>query len=233
MLLSVLVGAITGTIWFGAALPAADGAPPSQRALEGVIFYGLAHMSWWPLYAYLFTFGAEVAVLAKEKRSAAYSIEAYFVAKTLSEACAELICPSIFYAIAMPMIGFGAYQSVVLWVVGLLTYQASSGVGMLVSVLAPPADANLIASTTMTLVMNAGGYLIDSARIPTGLGWIPFVSYWYYSSSVCYEAVFGAPSASYSPLSFGLNSAITVLFAVVLRFCVYVALKTSRKYEFG
>jgi hypothetical protein len=174
-----------------------------------------------------------VAVLAKEKRSSSYSIEAYFLAKTLSEAFAELVCPSIYFVIAMPMVGFGAYQSVVLWVIGLLTYQASSGVGMLVSVVAPPADANMIASTTMTLVMNAGGYLIDSARIPAGLGWIPFVSYWYYSSAVCYEAVFGEASPSYSPLSFNLNFGITALFEFALRFCVYLGLKTSRKYEFA
>jgi ABC-type multidrug transport system ATPase subunit len=50
VLLSVLVGVITGTIWFGAAVPGADGLPPSKRALEGVIFYTLAHLSWWPLY---------------------------------------------------------------------------------------------------------------------------------------------------------------------------------------
>jgi len=50
---------------------------------------------------------------------------------------------------------------------------------MLVSVSAAPSDANMIASTSMTLVMNAGGFLFDKSRMPAGVQWIPFTSYWY------------------------------------------------------
>ncbi|KAG8457080.1 hypothetical protein KFE25_009840 [Diacronema lutheri] len=177
VLLSVMVALITGLIWFGAALPGADGSPPSERALLGLVFYCLAHMSWWPMYLYLFSFSGEIAVLAKEKRTGAYSIEAYFCAKLLSESAAELICPTLFFAIALPMVGLGVYASIVLWLVGLLAYQTSSAIGMLISVAAPPGEANMIASTVMTLVMNAGGYLIDTTGIPAGLRWVPFTSY--------------------------------------------------------
>jgi hypothetical protein len=179
------------------------------------------------------SFSGEVAVLAKEKRTSSYSIESYFLAKTLSEAFAEMFCPSLFYAIALPMIGYDARTAIVIWLMGLVTYQTSSGIGMLVSVAAAPEDANMIASTTMTLVMTAGGYLIEADRIVEGLQWIPFTSYWYYGTAVLVETVFGAQSADYSPLSFGSNVAVSIAFAIALRFSVYVALKTSRKYQFN
>lgn len=172
-------------------------------------------------------------MLAKEKRTDSYSIEAYFLGKTLSEFVAEMVCPSLYYAIVLPMVGLGVYPSLVLWLVGLLSYQASSGIGMLVSVAAAPGDANMIASTVMTLVMIAGGFLIDVARTPAGLGWVPYTSYWYYASAVCVEAIFGEESPNFSPLGFDANVLMAALFAGALRFSVYVALKTSRKYHFG
>jgi energy-coupling factor transporter ATP-binding protein EcfA2 len=54
VLLSVLVGLITGVVWFQTAVPGPNGEPPSERAMLGAIFYFLAHMSWWPMYLYLF-----------------------------------------------------------------------------------------------------------------------------------------------------------------------------------
>lgn len=233
LLLSVLVALVTGLVWFGAARPSAAGEPPSERALLGFVFFCLAHMSWWPMYLYLFSFSSEVAVLAKEKRTGAYSVEAYFLGKSLSEFGAELACPSLFFAICLPMVGFSAYTSLLLWLVGLLAYQTSSGLGMLVSVAAAPSDANMVASCSMTLMMNCGGFLIDTAALPAALSWLPYSSYWYYMSAVCAEAVFGEPRAAFSPLGFGPNLAIACLFALALRVSVYAALKTSRKYNFN
>lgn len=54
VLLSVMVALISGLLFFKAAQPSAQGEPPSERALLGFVFYCLAHMSWWPMYLYLF-----------------------------------------------------------------------------------------------------------------------------------------------------------------------------------
>mmetsp|Transcript_21917 Transcript_21917/g.51011 ORF Transcript_21917/g.51011 Transcript_21917/m.51011 type:complete len:105 (-) Transcript_21917:258-572(-) len=104
---------------------------------------------------------------------------------------------------------------------------------MLVSVSAAPSDANMIASTSMTLVMNAGGFLFDKSRMPAGVQWIPFTSYWYYMTAVCDEAINGRPSVDYSPLGFSANVAISCCFVFAIRFAVYVALKLTPKYNFG
>jgi hypothetical protein len=153
--------------------------------------------------------------------------------KTLSELCAEMFCPSLFFAITLPMVGVEPYAGVVLWLIGLIAYQTSSGLGMLVSVAAQPAEANMIASSCMTLCMNAGGFLFDKAKLPLALQWLPFTSYYYYMMAVCVEAVTGETNIAYSQLSFGANLAISCCFAFSLRFAVYLALKFTPKYNFG
>lgn len=55
----MLIGVITGLIWWQSA----------GSDAQGALFFFVAHMTWWPGFLYLFAFPAEVAVLTKERLS--------------------------------------------------------------------------------------------------------------------------------------------------------------------
>jgi len=226
MLLNVFVGIISGVIWWQA------GAEQRMRDVEGALFFFVAHMSWWPLFLYLFSFPAERSVLAKEQRSKSYSIEAYLLGKTLAEIPQEMVCPSIYFAVCLPMIGFSPGPATVLWLVLLLHYQSSASIGTLVSVLTGGDYAGLWASTVMTLQMCAGGYLVDVSSLPPLFAWLPYISIWYYTGAVIFEAGVDELSDKFSQLSMIANILIVAAFTLALKFAVYLALKFSRHLEF-
>lgn len=184
------------------------------------------------MFLYLFSFPAEQAVLAKERRVGTYSIEAYALAKAVSELPQELVCPSVYFVICLPMIGFRPLAAVTIWLVSLLHYQTSAAIGMLVSILAPVTDSNTAASAVMTLQMTAGGYLVDVSTLPTAFAWLPKLSVWHYSTAVMMRAAVGEASTGYSQLSDAGNLLVLATFVLGLKLAVYLALKTSRRLEF-
>ena len=110
----VLSGLLTGLIFWQSAGTAAG---------HGALFFFVAHMTWWPGFLYMFSFPAETAVLTKELLSDSYSIEAYLCSKVLADTPAEMVCPSIYFAIALPMVGFKAQGAVLMWLSMLLQFQ--------------------------------------------------------------------------------------------------------------
>lgn len=220
--LNILIGTTTGLIWWQSA------GTPDER---GALFFFAAHMTWWPGFLYLFSFPSEVAVLTKELLSDTYSIESYLVSKLLADTPSEIVCPSVFFASALPMIGFGPAASVLIWLTMLLHFQTSASFGMLCSVLSDhprcPFGPNTLISALFVLQMCAGGFLRDPRTYPAGLQWLSYTSVFYYSSSIISQVASptGTADPQYSPLGLAANLVVLAAIAVGLKLCLYAALK--------
>uniref|UniRef100_A0A7S0LP79 ABC transporter domain-containing protein n=1 Tax=Coccolithus braarudii TaxID=221442 RepID=A0A7S0LP79_9EUKA len=220
--LNLLIGVITGVIWWQSA---------GSEAEQGALFFFVAHMTWWPGFLYLFAFPAEVAVLTKELLSDSYSIEAYLLSKLVADTPSEIVCPSVFFACALPMCGFPAAASVPIWLTMLLQFQTSASIGMLCSIVSDhprfPVSANTLISAINVLQMCAGGFLRDPRTYPQGLGWLGYTSIFYYSSAIMSQVSSSthAIDPRYSPLGLGANVAILLGITFGLRLSLYVALK--------
>eukprot|EP00908_Phaeocystis_cordata_P014262 Transcript_25360.p1 GENE.Transcript_25360~~Transcript_25360.p1 ORF type:complete len:606 (+),score=229.90 Transcript_25360:111-1928(+) len=222
---AILAGLIIGLVWWQAA---------GTEAQAGALFFFVAHMTWWPGYLYLFSFPGEVAVLTKELLSDCYSIEAYVCAKLVADTPAEVVVPSLFFAVAMPMVGFAPGASATIWLIMLLQYQTSSTIGMLIAIAAShprfPLSPNTFISCWNIYQMTAGGFLRDANTLPPGLRWIGYLSIQYYSHGVLSAAASadGVAEPRYSSLGIGGNITVVALIVVVLKMLLYVALRTRR-----
>lgn len=220
--LNVLIGLITGLVWWQSAATA---------DAQGALFFFSAHMTWWPGFLYLFAFPAEVAVLTKELLADAYSIEAYLVGKLLADTPSEIICPSVFFALALPMVGFAPNAAVLIWLTMLLHFQTSATVGMLFSVVSDhprcPVGANTLISAFNVFQMCGGGFLRDPRTYPPGLGWLSYISVYFYTGAIISQVASPDNTANprYSALSLGGNLVVLAAYAVGLKLCLYLALK--------
>ena len=179
-------------------------------------------------------FPAYLTELTKELLSDCYSIEAYVCAKLVADTPAEVVVPSLFFAVAMPMVGFAPGASATIWLIMLLQYQTSSTIGMLIAIAAShprfPLSPNTFISCWNIYQMTAGGFLRDANTLPPGLRWIGYLSIQYYSHGVLSAAASadGVAEPRYSSLGIGGNITVVALIVVVLKMLLYVALRTRR-----
>jgi len=128
-------------------------------------------------------FPAERAVILRERRSGAYRLSAYYLAKLASSLPLVYMHPFIFMCITYPMIGFhGTFANFdLLLVIVLLTVLTADGMGTMVSTLTAP---NLKMSTVVNTVCILAMMLVSGlyvAYFPFWLFWIKYLSFFTFS----------------------------------------------------
>merc|ERR1712070_895959 len=117
-----------------------------------------------------------------------YSTTAFFISKVVCEIPVWFVMPGFFYAIAFPLVGFHIKTLVSLYVVLMLNVQVSLALSMAISVIVMDEDKTVVvAIVVMCFQMCAGGYFADMTAMPVWIGWVRFVSYWYYSLALFFE----------------------------------------------
>ncbi|KAK3249416.1 hypothetical protein CYMTET_41151 [Cymbomonas tetramitiformis] len=207
----------------------------------GIIFFFIAHWSWYSLFQGLGAFPAQRNVLTKERASETYSIESFFVAKVLCEIPIIMVLPAFFFAICFPMVAFPLKTCIPLYLVTLLTVQVAASLSMVISVaLFDEKAAGTAAIITMVFEMCAGGYFIDMS----GIGWLGnlrYASYWYYALGLFFDIavlpygeVARESTEQYSFSTLGNTWNIIILAAIVagLRLLAYTVLRRTKKLTF-
>merc|ERR1711966_51848 len=210
----------------------------------GIIFFFVAHWSWYPLFSGLNNFPAIKDMMIKERASQSYSTTAFFIAKVLCEIPVSFIMPAWFYIIVFPLVGFPLETFFSLFLVIMLNVQVSLALSMVISVVVMDQDKSIVyAIVIMAYQMCAGGYFADMLSMPWWINWVRFMSYWYYSSAMFFEIAvmpFGLDEQldeintqySFSQMSIGTNITIMVLFTAVFRLVAYLQLLVTTKLEF-
>jgi len=210
----------------------------------GIIFFFIAHWSWYPLFSGLNNFPAIKDMLIKEKASQSYSTTAFFIAKVLCEIPVSFVMPAWFYVLAFPLVGFPLQTFVPLFCVVMLNVQVSLALSMVISVLVMDQDKSIVyAIVTMAFQMCAGGYFADMTQMPWWINWVRYLSYWYYSLACFFDIAvkpFGVEEQldilgdqySFSQMSNRTNIGLMLLYTTIFRIVAYFVLLTTKKLEF-
>jgi hypothetical protein len=123
--------------------------------LEGWMFFSTTYWMLFALFGALASFPGERAVIEKERRSGAYRLSAYYIAKMLGEAPLVIVLPSLYLVVAYPLLGgsVGAFFGVL--VSQMLSSLAAQSAGLFFG-----AALNLSASVTAAALFTLGAQLL-------------------------------------------------------------------------
>lgn len=76
-----------------------------ENLQEGLLFFISVFWAFFPLFAAIFTFPQERAMLVKERSVNMYKLSAYFVARITTDLLLDLVLPVIFLVIVYFMVG--------------------------------------------------------------------------------------------------------------------------------
>jgi len=132
-----------------------------------------------PSFQAIMFFPAERAVILRERRSGAYRLSAYYLAKMASTLPVVYLHPFVFMCIAYPMMGFTRHfvNFILLLVITFLSVLTSDAMGIMVSTLtAPNVKRSTVVITIFILsMMLVGGLYVT--YFPFWFAWIKFLSF--------------------------------------------------------
>mmetsp|Transcript_107576 Transcript_107576/g.347147 ORF Transcript_107576/g.347147 Transcript_107576/m.347147 type:complete len:645 (-) Transcript_107576:86-2020(-) len=140
----------------------------------GICLWTCGTWMFFPLFGSIHIFPGVRRVLEKELRVGCYSLEAFYVARTLLLLPLDLVWPLMFtcglYWISNINPAFVAYVQVQLLV--FLCFAVFQGVGLAISAAAlPPAQASTLGLLMITYFFAWSGFFIDFERVPGWLRW--------------------------------------------------------------
>ncbi|CAG7835687.1 unnamed protein product [Allacma fusca] len=149
----------------------------SLSDLEGFMFFSTTYWMLFALFGALASFPSERAVVEKERLSGAYRLSAYYVAKMIGEAPLVIVLPSVYLAVAYPLLGGSVVAFFGLLFVQMLASLAAQSAGLFFG-----AALNLSASVTAAAVFTLaaqllGGYLANN--VPSYLKTLSLVYHGY------------------------------------------------------
>ncbi|GJP53838.1 hypothetical protein CLOM_g12966 [Closterium sp. NIES-68] len=189
----IALGLICGMLWFGS---------ERNTAMEiqdqvGLLFFISIFWGFFPLFAAIFTFPQERAILAKERASDMYRLSAYYLSRTLSDLPMEWLLPTIFLLIAyfMASLKLTAAAFFGLLFSTYLIVTTAQGCGLFLGAAVMDVKvATTLASVLLLTFMLAGGYYLQS--IPPFISWIKYISFTYYAYRLIIKTQF-SPSDTF------------------------------------
>jgi energy-coupling factor transporter ATP-binding protein EcfA2 len=154
----------------------------------GALFFFNLFWSFIAMFATLFTFPGERAVLNKDRASGAYRLSDYYVARTLVETPEECLYPGIFSVIVYYVVGFNASGRafVVFVVVLMISVLTSQSVGLAISAsMMSVKRAQVLSMCIILAALLMSGYYVSNANIPGFIRPLRYLSYMKYG----YEAL--------------------------------------------
>ncbi|GAB4832122.1 hypothetical protein Ancab_006141 [Ancistrocladus abbreviatus] len=154
---------IVGLLWWHSN---SSSDPQEYRDQVGLLFFISVFWGFFPLFAAIFTFLQERAMLAKEQWADMYKLSAYFAARNISDLPLDLLLLTMFMLIVYFMVGlklsFAAFSLTLLTVS--LSIVAAQGLGLSIgAAFMDVKKASTLASITIMTFMLSGGYFIQHA----------------------------------------------------------------------
>ncbi|XP_042439406.1 ABC transporter G family member 22-like [Zingiber officinale] len=191
----ITTATIIGSLWWDS-----DASSPKKLQDQvGLLFFMSVFWGHFPVFAAIFTFPKERAMLSKERSVDMYKLSAYFIARTMSDLPLDLILPTVFLLIVYFMAGlrsdFVAFLNSMLTI--FLTIVAAQGLGLAVGAsLMDVKKATTLASVIIITFILAGGYFIE--KTPFFMEWIRYLSLNYHAYRLLLKAQYRCTNKSHN-----------------------------------
>lgn len=210
----------------------------------GAVFFIVAHWSWTPLFQGLGNFPMEKDMLTKERASKTYTISSFFFSQVFAEAPILLVFPAVFFLIIWPMAALPWQVIVQIFLFIALNIQVCSSMSMLISAACMDQDRAIsTAIVLMVLEMCSGGFFADMRLLPWWIGWVRYVSFYYYTFGASLRLLVAVPYGedvhkratekySFSELGYAGEVMVLCIMIVVFRVAAFLQLRSSKKLQF-
>lgn len=164
--------------------------------MRGFLFFST---SYWMLFAWfgcLISIETEREVMIKERRSGAYRLSSYYIAKMIGELPLIITLPSLYFFICYPMfaVNLNIYNFLFQWLFMILCALVSQSIGLFIGLTTMNLEVSVTISAIYSTAVNLfGGYY--SATLPSWLSWMPYTSVLHYAfqNMQIIEFYFGGP----------------------------------------
>mmetsp|Transcript_62213 Transcript_62213/g.140710 ORF Transcript_62213/g.140710 Transcript_62213/m.140710 type:complete len:243 (+) Transcript_62213:3-731(+) len=154
-------------------------APVERRVNDRAAFEFFSSAAWIidAMYGAMLAFPTERAIIDKERRSGAYRLSAYFLAKSASEVPIRLLLPCLYAVVAYWMAGMraslGAFAGFL--ATTLLAVLAGEAIGLLIGATVLDVEKALVLTTLVSLtLMLTGGFFVRG--VPAFFAWVQYLS---------------------------------------------------------
>lgn len=216
------------------------------RDFIGTVFFIVAHWSWTPMFQGLNNFPREKEMLTKERASKVYEIRSFFASQVIAEAPVLLVFPFVFFAIIWPMAALPAMVVIQVFLIIALNIQLCSSLSMLISAICMDGDSAIsTAIIVMVFQMCAGGYFADMRLLPIWIGWLRYVSFYYYTFGAVLRLLLVEPYGgeglhqealskySFSELGYFWEVVALLTMSAAMRMATYIQLRFTKQLKFS
>jgi len=155
----------------------------SVRDRQGVLFFAVLNNSFMALQQCILLFHQEKQVFNRERSAGAYRVSSYFLSKTMADAVTTLTIPILHCTILYFMVYLQtSAECFFFFVLTILTVIITAqSYGMMLSAATPTLQiAQILAPSTVVLLMMFGGFYLSVDSIWVGFKWIEIFSFMQY-----------------------------------------------------